>query len=196
MYSNEQIIEAFRIGDDEILKYIYNQCYSSIEHYIKVNKGTEGDAKDVYHDAWVVIYKKSLDTNFVIKVSFATYLYAICRFIWLKELRTRRRTIQDKEDDSIDLMAEYANSEMAELRLRIFWKHFFELDLRCQEVLRNYMSEIPVIEIKKRMGFKTEQCVVDKKYYCKKLLIYKILNNPTYKGVFDNELHIDYRQVS
>jgi RNA polymerase sigma factor (sigma-70 family) len=197
MYSNEQIIEAFRTGDDKILKYIYNKCYYSIQHFIIKNKGTKSDAKDIYHDAWVVIFKKSHNSDFVIKASFLTYLYAVCRFLWLKELRSRRRTIEDNKNEyDDDFLDEYANNEMDELRLKIFWKHFYELDVRCQEVLRNYMNETPVAEIRKTMGFTNDQGVMDKKYYCKKLLIYKILNNQTYKEIFDHDLHIGYRQVS
>ena len=88
--------------DNEIIEHLKNNQYPkaikglygllpSVTKYIKANNGTVEDAKDIFQDALVVLYKKIHTGGFVLTVPLKTYLQAVVKNCWLQELRQRKK---------------------------------------------------------------------------------------------------------
>lgn len=90
-YSDLEIIEGIRQKDSKVISYIYKSCYPTISHLIHSNAGNAEDVQDVFQDAMVVLYKKLKEDDFDLYCAFGTYLYSICKRLWLKKLTTRQK---------------------------------------------------------------------------------------------------------
>ncbi len=58
---------------------------------IRDNKGTEEDAKDIFQETVIAIFRKIREkSDYEIRRDFATFLYSIARWLWLKQLRSMK----------------------------------------------------------------------------------------------------------
>jgi RNA polymerase sigma factor (sigma-70 family) len=187
---DEAIVAGIKLRDRETIWHLYKQYFPTISHLITTNSGTEIDAEDVFQDALVIIYKKISDDELILTSSFKTYLYSVCRNLWLQKL--------DKKTFSTDVLdlaenAEFQDSIHFEFtdteseKIKIFQEHFLKLSEDCQKVLKLFMAKTSLKEIAEEMGFGSEKYAKTRKFMCKEKLKEKIVNDPRFKKYFGNE---------
>jgi len=190
-YSDEAIQEGLRLRSDYIINFIYKEFFPLIKFLVTQNGGSDEDAEDVFQDGIIIIYNKININQFVLTSSFKTYMYSVCRNLWLQKLN-KRRAIFDKLTDVeeyIDLpktMLQDATVEETEMH-RIIQIHFLSLHEDCQKVLRLFIKNIPLREIAAIMGFKTENYAKTRKYLCKEELKKRIADDPRSQKFFKND---------
>ena len=94
MAISEQELAVFRaIGKNEkrAIESVYSENYGLIQHFVIANNGSEDDARDVFQEAMIVLYEKSRSPEFELTCQIRTYLYSVCRRLWLKKLQQARR---------------------------------------------------------------------------------------------------------
>lgn len=181
-YTVEEILNGIKERDTRVLDFVYNNFYQQVKVFIMQNQGSLEDAKDIYQDAMMVIYQKLQLNNLKLTCSFSTYLYSVSRLLWLKQLEKRKLWKQFTEDaenfinldDSI-----FSIYEMNE-RYRLYQSHFKRLSFSCQKVLELFLARIPLKEIARILGFKSEQYAKKRKHQCKEKLVNNIKNDPEY----------------
>lgn len=182
-YTTEEILEGIRRHDIKILQYVYKTFYSYIKYFVISNSGNDDDAQDIFQEALVVIYRKLDKNNLNISCTFKTYLYSVCRLLWLKQLerrKTKKEFSLDNEDyieladDTIDL------SEQNE-KYSLYQKYFKRLGEDCRKVLEMSLEKISLKQIAEIMGYKSEKYAKKRKYQCKERLINEIKNDPKFK---------------
>ena len=62
------------------------------------NNGTADDAKDIYQEAIIVLYNKIKAGDFELSSKLKTYIYSVCRRLWLKRLSQMNRYGGDIRD--------------------------------------------------------------------------------------------------
>lgn len=187
-FTTDEIITGIAGRKNNVIKYIYKTCYDSVRKLILMNKGTDEDARDIFQEALFTIYQKIILEKFQIKCNFSTYLYSVCRFLWIREL-TKKKEHDNITDEFPDLMVSGSLNPKLELTgLKIFSKHFNELCEDCQKVLKMYFRNVSMEEISNIMGYKNIQIAKDKKYRCKKNLLTRIYNDPEYQKL-KNEIY-------
>ena len=190
-YSDEAILEGLRLRSDYIINFIYKEYYPLIRFLVSENGGTAEDAEDTFQDGIVIIYNKISLNIFTLTSSFKTYMYSVCRNLWLQKLN-KRKAIFDKLTDVeeyIDLpkdMLQEAGLEQVEM-YRIIQIHFLSLQEDCQKVLRLFIRNIPLRDIAITMGFKTEKYAKTRKYLCKEELKKRIANDPRSHRIIKDE---------
>ena len=190
-FSDEAIIEGLRLRSDYIINFIYKEFFPIIKFLVTENGGTAEDAEDIFQDGIIIIYNKISLNQFILTSSFKTYMYSVCRNLWLQKLN-KRKAIFDKLSDVeeyIDLpkaMLAEANVEETEMH-RIIQIHFLSLHDDCQKVLRLFTKNIPLREITKIMGFKTENYAKTRKYLCNEELKKRIADDPRSQKFFKND---------
>jgi RNA polymerase sigma factor (sigma-70 family) len=189
-YSAGEIIKGIASRRSSIILYVYRSCYPNVRKLILSNSGTELDAQDIFQEGLTKVYQKIAEKGLKLRCEFGTYLYSVCRFLWLKELE-KREAIPGTSTDTESLPDNAsANNLIRENReLKLYEKHFRELSKECQKVLNMYFRNASMEEICVSMGYKNVQIAKDKKYRCKKTLTGKIYNNPDYKRL-QNEIHL------
>jgi RNA polymerase sigma factor (sigma-70 family) len=180
-FSTDEIITGIAGRKNNVIKYVYKTCYDSVRKLILMNKGNDEDVRDVFQEALFTIYQKITFQKFQIQSSFNTYLYSVCKFLWIREL-SKKKDYEEITDEFPDLNIAGSLNQQYELTgSKIFSKHFNELCEDCQKVLSMYFRNISMEEICNIMGYKNIQIAKDKKYRCKKNLLTRIYNDPEYQ---------------
>ena len=191
-YSDEQILKGILRHDNLILQYIYKQYYYNINYFIRKNQGSEDDASDIFQEAIIIIYRKIKENDLIFeKSSFKSYLFSVCRFLWLKQLE-KRRIEKEKLNDSLPYQEDLYDDNLNELiekneRYGLYQKHFSTLSTDCQKLLQLFFEKVPLREIAKVMGYKSEKYAKKRKYKCKELLISRIKQDAEFKKILEDD---------
>ena len=191
-YSNDELLNGILRNDSVILQFIYKNYYYKINFFIKKNSGDDDDANDVFQEAIIIIYRKLKENSLVLDCSFDTYLYSVCRFLWLKQLEKRKNEkerIYDNQEFRDDIYDDQLNRtvEMNE-RYRLYQKHFKNLGKDCQKILQMFFDKVPLKQIAQVMGFKGEKYAKKRKYKCKEYLIKSIKQDMEYKKILEDDI--------
>jgi RNA polymerase sigma factor (sigma-70 family) len=180
-YSDSAIVEGLRLDSDFIVHYLYREYFPTIRYLILNNSGHDEDAEDVFQEALLVILNRIKEEDFELRSSFLTYLYSVCRNIWLQRLKQDKVTERIKED----LLHFLKTPEVAkeayieyELKYDAFVRQFAHLSGDCQKLLKLFLSRMPLREIAVQMGYKSELYAKTKKHNCKEALKKLIENDP------------------
>jgi RNA polymerase sigma factor (sigma-70 family) len=89
--TDDTLIAAIRGGDERALAHLYRLHWPMVSHFVLQNNGSEDDAQDVYQEGVMVFYEKVRDNSLELSCQIKTYLYAVCRRLWLKRLTSKSR---------------------------------------------------------------------------------------------------------
>lgn len=136
---------------------------------ILTNSGTEQEAKDVYQDAVIAFYEKVKQQNFRLTCKVKTYLYAVCRRLWLKRLAEKKR-YDIRIDEGIgmpgidDEMIEIADKER---EFQVMGKSLGELGEPCRSIIEDYyIKELSMDAITEKFGYTNSENTKNQKYKC------------------------------
>jgi len=182
-FTAKEILHGLKDRDTRVLDFIYDNFYFQIKIFITKNHGTEEDARDIYQDALMVIYQKQQKENLTLSCSFSTYLYSVCRLLWLKQLEKRKQQLTVTEESGIYVEVNENILDIFNLneKYKLYQDHFNRLSFSCQKVLELFLAGIPLKEIANILGFKSEQYAKKRKYQCKEKLVISIKSDPEYK---------------
>jgi RNA polymerase sigma factor (sigma-70 family) len=187
-FSVEEIIEGIKARDNCVLQYIYKNYYPTVHHFIINNSGSPDDAKDIFQECIIIIYRKVKEQeHFLLNSSFKTFMYSIARHVWLKQLRNQKyedKKIQDQQS-FIELKEEPFKVSNDDLKMSLYQKYFKQLPEDCRNILNLTARDIPQKEIAQALGFKSENYVKKRKHNCKDKLIEMIKQDPLYPDLWD-----------
>ncbi|MEM1322088.1 MAG: sigma-70 family RNA polymerase sigma factor [Bacteroidota bacterium] len=188
--TDDQLIAALQSSDqlevNKALKGLYARYYPVIANFVSQNNGSADDAADIFQDAIIVFYRKIRTGELQLNCSVLTYLYSVCRNLWLYRLRGRKKQVQLNDElesipideNSLDvLMADESKEQIASLMAR--------LGEGCQRILRYfYFDRLRMRDIAQRMGLANEQVAKNKKAGCMKKLKTLIGESPGLQQLF------------
>jgi RNA polymerase sigma factor (sigma-70 family) len=190
-YTTLDLLNGILRNDTIILQFIYKNFYSKINFFIKKNSGDDDDANDIFQEAIIIIFRKLKANELVLDCTFETYLYSVCRFLWLKQLDKRKvekEKIKDNHEYNEDLYDD-GLEKVADLneRYKLYQKHFTNLGKDCQKVLQLYFDKVPLKNIAQIMGFKSEKYAKKRKFKCKEYLIKSIKQDLEYNKILSGD---------
>jgi len=187
--TDEKLIKGIRNHESPVLQYVYDTYYPIIEGYIIHNQGSRDQARDIFQDAMIVVYKKVRLGELELTCKFGTYLYAICKNMWIQERKKYlHRTQKLREQAQMVHDPGPADDPLLQNHLdHLFNKHFADLSEDCQKILSMYFNNFSVEDIRTAMNYKNLHHTADRKYRCKKSLVKRIVNDPLFKRL-KNEL--------
>ncbi len=86
-----QLLEGIALNDRAVIEGIYRDNYPMIQSFILNNNGNSDEARDIFQEAMIVIYEKAISGSFELNCLLKTYLYSVCRRLWLKRLQQLQR---------------------------------------------------------------------------------------------------------
>jgi RNA polymerase sigma factor (sigma-70 family) len=181
---DKKIIRGILEHKSLVIQTIYNECFPMVERMVINSGGDHDQAKDIFQEGWIIIYRKLSEGEFELTCKFSTYLYAVCKKVWMQE--RRKKNYRMKQQISDLEVAEEPEAEPYESNNRVknlFLRHFRQLSKDCQKILILHCNDITIDEIQKIMNYQNSHYTMDRKYRCKKSLIQRILNDPNYKSV-------------
>lgn len=163
---DNEVIELIKKGDESALDYLYKKNYKMMTNLIIKNNGTEDEAKDIYQDALIVFWQKTINGELVMTSKISTYLYSVCHNLWRKELERKSR-LSNEEAEVIEKSNEYEQNE----KVKIIQDCLAKLNDSCRKILSYYyFDELSMNDIAVKMGFANADTAKTKKYKCKQEL--------------------------
>lgn len=138
-------------------------------HLVCSNSGTEQEAKDVFQDAIIAFYERAQQPDFVLTCKIKTYLYAVCRRLWLKRLAEKRRfevTIAEGDvfEGLEDEMGEVLESEISFERMQLSLQALGE---PCRSIIEDfYIRDFSMDLIREKFGYTSADNAKNQKYKC------------------------------
>ncbi len=183
------LLKGIAKQDITTLRHIYQEYFPSIKHMVITHSGQVEDSEDVFQDAVIIIYNKINDGNFNLTSSFKTFLYSVCRNLWLQQLNKNKAALANINTSDFDMfdLSEADKEEQQQLyqlenhKYNLYQRHFLALSEDCQKVISMFLKKLSLREIAERMGYKTEKYAKTRKFLCKETLKKNILNDPNYK---------------
>lgn len=177
---DSEILERISRGDERMLDRLYKKYYRMMTNIVLSNNGTEQEAKDVYQEALLVFWQKTVSGKLVLTSKISTYLYSICLNQWRKELERKSRLSSEEVESSYDLPHDALE------RARIVRECIEELGDVCKKVLSlHYFDGLTMSDIATQMGFANTDTAKTKKYKCKKKLDSLIKDRYSIEDFFD-----------
>ncbi|MGJ1433987.1 RNA polymerase sigma factor [Sphingobacterium spiritivorum] len=169
--NDQEIIDGILIGDHLALDAIYKLYYPSISHMIIQNNGSEEEAKDIFQEAVIVLYDKVSHGDFELKSKLKTYLYSICRRLWLKQLNRNgagyaTNDIRDYED-TLQYEDDIDKHEELDLRFTQMEEAMSKLGEPCKTILHDfYILNHSMQDICEKFGYTNTDNAKTQKYKC------------------------------
>lgn len=85
------LLKGLAANDTNAIETIYRENYSVIKTFIINNNGYPDDARDIFQEAMIVLFEKAKASSFILSCQLQTYLYSVCRRLWLKRLQKQNR---------------------------------------------------------------------------------------------------------
>lgn len=147
---------------------LYTDNFQKILTYVQKNSGVKADAEDLFQDALIVLIKKLSDEKFVLSVSINTYLYAICKNLWLKKLRGKHTTYSIEEIQSTDFLIEFNDSQEDSLfSINKLNTYLNKITSHCNKLLNDiYFRAKSIFEIQLNYGYSSKRNAQNQKYKC------------------------------
>ncbi|WP_325635667.1 sigma-70 family RNA polymerase sigma factor [Parapedobacter sp.] len=163
------ILEGVARGDAGSLERLYRDYFPMILNMIVQNNGTEEEAKDVFQEAVIVLYDKVKQHDFELTSRLKTYIYSVCRRLWLKQLGSKDRTFRDVAayEDIIVVEEDLAMHEEKDLQLTMMEQALDELGEPCRTIIRDfYIANLSMQEICDKFGYTNADNAKTQKYKC------------------------------
>jgi RNA polymerase sigma factor (sigma-70 family) len=150
-------------------RYIYRTYYPLIRKLILRNSGTEDDAIDIFQDSLLIFNKNLKKGIFREESSIKTYLFGICKNLWLKEIQKKKRAqmipIDDVQGDDIVDLSYLTNIERVTLLMN-------RLQDDCKRILVEfYYHNRSMAELKDLFQLSSIQATKNKKWRCLSYLV-------------------------
>ena len=151
---------------DQAFTYLYQEYYPVVQSFIRNNSGSDEDAADIFQDALIVLYEKVRTEHFKLTCTTKTFIYSICKNLWLKKLNRRKQHLTKKANfTTTELAPNIADilevDEQSELVSRLL-KKLGEDGERI--LIYYYFDGLDAKEITKKMGYANEYVTRNKKF--------------------------------
>ncbi len=193
-YTDGELLAAIRLGQplEAPIQYLYQAHFDNLTHFVRINKGSQEDAEDIFQEMVLVFIDLVQREKFRGESSVKTFLYAITRNLWLNELKRRNRMLlRDTEYYTGSPEAEqgiHASIEANEIRRQIF-QVMDQLGEVCKQILVYfYYDNLSMKEILEQLHYDSEQVVRNRKYKCMKQLEELLDGNAQMKNSFKEML--------
>ena len=140
-----------------------------IAHLVCSNSGTEQEAKDIYQEAVIAFYRKVQFPEFRLTCKIKTYLYEVCRRLWLKRLAEKKRQPRGMEvmEFFSGVEEEMTDIEEKENRYACMSKAMQELGEPCLNIIKDYyLQDLSMETISNKYGYTNADNAKNQKYKC------------------------------
>jgi RNA polymerase sigma factor (sigma-70 family) len=169
---NEQLLlRGLAANDTKAAETIYKQNYNTIQTLIVNNNGTYDDARDIFQEAMIILYEKAKSNDFVLMSKIGTYLYSVCRRLWLKRLQHQARYYVHSLNESVEEMVPVEEDielmERKNVEFSIMERALSSLGEPCKSLLEAYyLQKKDMLAITEMFGYTNAYNAKNQKYKC------------------------------
>lgn len=167
--NEQQLLEGLALNDRKAIETIYKQHYNMVQSLILNNSGTPDDARDIFQEAMIVLYEKVKSGSFELNCLIKTYLYSVCRRLWLKRLSQLQRISPEVEklEETVPVEEDLELHEQKNVDFQVMEKSMKNLGEPCKSLLEAYyLQKKSMVEIAVSFGYTNADNAKNQKYKC------------------------------
>ena len=168
--TNEQkLLEGLAHNDRKAIEAIYKHHFNMVQSLILSNNGNSDDARDIFQEAMIVLYEKARSGTFELNSQLKTYLYSVCRRLWLKRLSQLHRFSPEVEnlEETIPVEEELERHEQRNKDFRLMEQSLKSLGEPCKSLIEAYyLEKKSMVEIAGDFGYTNADNAKNQKYKC------------------------------
>ena len=171
--SYEQLSAPMMVLDDQMLEELYKNHFFYCTNFILKNNGSPEDAKEIFQEALIILYKNFKKEGFSIQSNLRSYLYGVCRNLWLKKLAKQQKsglklTLDEPNQNFEEIVAENEVEEKSEKErlYELLEQTIKNLSEECKKLIKLFFYEkLTYKEVAKKVDYK-ESYIRKKKKSC------------------------------
>lgn len=164
-----ELLKGLSLNDKESIEQIYKDNYSIIQQLVVNNNGTEDDARDIFQEALIVLYQNAKSDTFRLNCQIKTYLYSVCRRLWLKKLQYNKRfeVLVDNKEEIVPIEEDLEVHEKLDKQYGVMKLAMGKIGEPCKSLLEAfYVHHKNMQDIASFFGYTNADNAKNQKYKC------------------------------
>jgi RNA polymerase sigma factor (sigma-70 family) len=165
----KELLTGLARNEKKAIETIYREHYNMVQSLIINNNGSSEDAKDIFQEAIIVLYEKVRSGNFELNCQIKTYVYSVCRRLWLKRLQQQNRFINESQsvENTVPVENDIAEHEKRDAEFVMMEKAISSLGEPCKSLIEAfYLQKKSMQEIAAAFGYTNAENAKNQKYKC------------------------------
>jgi RNA polymerase sigma factor (sigma-70 family) len=167
--TDSEVILGILNNSESVLKRLYVAYFPMVLQLIINNSGDGDDAKDIYQEAIIILYNKVKTGDFELSSKLKTYIYSVCRRLWLKRLSQISRYGGDIKDfeEYLSVDDETENNNERDIQFNKMGDALRLLGEPCKAIIEDfYINNRSMQEICESFGYTNADNAKTQKYKC------------------------------
>ena len=163
------LIKGLASNNKQAIESIYKDNYTVIQGFILNNNGTVDEARDIFQEAMIVLYEKALTGQFELTCQLRTYIFSVCRRLWLKRLQQMNRFSNNTDHiaETIAVEEEIEAHEKYNSDINLMENAMSKLGEPCKSLLDAYYTQKKNMQdIATEFGYTNSDNAKTQKYKC------------------------------
>jgi RNA polymerase sigma factor (sigma-70 family) len=167
--TDREVVLGILNNSDDALNKLYIGYFPMVLQFILNNNGDEDDAKDVYQEGIIVLYNKIKSGDFELSSKLKTYIYSVCRRIWLKKLAQQSKKTNNISDfeDIVSIDVDIEDHQQKEMQFDKMQSALLHLGEPCKTIIQDfYLNNLSMQDISEKFGYTNTDNAKTQKYKC------------------------------
>ncbi len=168
-FKEQELLKGLAVSDKKAIETIYQENYNMVQSLIINNNGTAHEAKDVFQEAMIVLFEKARSGDFELSCQIKTYVYSVCRRLWLKRLKQLNRISIDIETTAelVPVEEDIEDHDKRDEEFAVLEKAVSNLGEPCKSLIEAfYIQKRNMQEIASEFGYTNADNAKNQKYKC------------------------------
>ena len=168
-YNEQALLKGLANNDSKSVDTLYKSHFSMVQHFVINNNGSFDDAKDIFQEAMITLYEKVQTDSFTLTCQIKTYLFSICKHLWLKRLQQmgRYNTPLSAEEESVSVEVDMEEFNKKDAAFAIMDRALNSLGEPCKSLLEGYyLNKKGMQELADDFGYTNADNAKNQKYKC------------------------------
>ena len=166
----KQLLEGLALNDAKVIEGIYRDNYPMVQAFILNNNGNSDEARDIFQEAMIVVYEKASSGTFELNCLLKTYIYSVCRRLWLKRLQQLHKygnNLLENVEDTVAVEEDLELHEKHDGDFVIMENAMSKIGEPCKSLLdAYYIQKKNMQEIASDFGYTNADNAKTQKYKC------------------------------
>ncbi len=168
-YNEQALLKGLANNDSKSVDTLYKSHFPMVQHFVINNNGSFDDAKDVFQEAIITLYEKVQTDSFTLTCQIKTYLFSICKHLWLKRLQQmgRYNAPLSSEEESVSVEVDMDDFNKKDAAFAIMDRALNSLGEPCKSLLEGYyLNKKGMQELAADFGYTNADNAKNQKYKC------------------------------
>jgi len=163
------ITQLLRTNREEAFRQLYECCYPQVLRLVLRSGGQADDARDVFHDALIILYENNQAGGLELQGSPTAYVTGIAKRLWKRQSGRRGQHLSlSSFERELEVPVAPSALPVEKPRLRLF-KFLSVAGRRCLDILQAfYYQQTPLPKIAEEFGFANTRSATVQKHKCLK----------------------------